>query len=60
VEAIPLSALPKDTSNKLAGLSSNYPFLIYASYAERQAGNWGSSENFLSRPIHFGLTQPKN
>jgi len=32
VEAIPLSALPKDTTNKLVGLSSHYPF-----NAERQA-----------------------
>jgi len=28
VEAIPLSALPKDTKSGLAGLSSLYPFFI--------------------------------
>jgi len=33
-EAIPLSALPKDTASELAGLSSHYSFF----YAERQAG----------------------
>jgi len=26
VEAIPLSALPKDTTSELAGLSPHYPF----------------------------------
>jgi len=33
VEAISLSALPKDPTSELAGLSSRYPFS-----AERQAG----------------------
>jgi len=33
VEAIPLSALPMDTTSELAGLSPHYPF-----NAERQAG----------------------
>jgi len=33
VEVIPLSALPKDITSELAGLSPHYPF-----YAERQAG----------------------
>jgi len=33
VEAISLSALPKDTASELAGLASPYPF-----NAERQAG----------------------
>jgi len=33
VEAIPLSALPKDTTSELAGLSPHYPF-----NAERQTG----------------------
>jgi len=33
VEAIPLNAFPKNTTSKLAGLSSHYPF-----NAERQAG----------------------
>jgi len=28
VEAIPLSALPKDTTNELASLSSHYPFFM--------------------------------
>jgi len=28
VEAIPLSALPKDTTSESAGLSAQYPFLI--------------------------------
>jgi len=28
VEAIPLSALPKDTTRELVGLSSHYPFLM--------------------------------
>jgi len=28
VEAIPLSVLPKDTTSKLAGLSSHYPFFM--------------------------------
>jgi len=32
VQAIPLSALPKDTTSELAGL-----FLLYHFYAERQA-----------------------
>jgi len=39
VEEIPLSALPKDTTNELAGLSSHYPF-----NAERQA--WKLYTNF--------------
>jgi len=28
VEAIPLSALPKDTTSELAGLPSHYPFFM--------------------------------
>jgi len=28
VEAIPISALPKNTTSELAGLSSQYPFLM--------------------------------
>jgi len=35
VEAIPLSALPKDTTSELAGLSPHYKTLLNA---ERQAG----------------------
>jgi len=36
VEAIPLSALPKDTPSELAGLMLYYPFY---EYAECQAGS---------------------
>jgi len=40
VEAIPLSALPKDTTSKLAGLYTIYKINLKLSilYAERQAG----------------------
>jgi len=41
VEAIQLSAFPKDTTSELAGLSSHYPFLCWTSSREAVNTNLG-------------------
>jgi len=51
VEAIPLSALPKDTTNELAGLPSHYPsFMLNVMQGSRKYQLLKS----------FGLTRPEN
>jgi len=51
VEEIPLSALPKDTTSELVGLSSHYPFFMLKV-------KQGSCEYQLLKS--FGLTRPGN
>jgi len=40
VEAIPLSALPKDTTSELADLPSHYPFFCWTSSREAENTNF--------------------